>query len=162
MGYRQRPFRTTASNLITGEVEDGSRHNPFANEVAQFEVGRQQLLGLGVDLSLGVIGDGRRVEEVEEAVVLDGLCDGTNVALRLVLLLLLHRLDGHVLSGLPVDGAAFALEDLGALEAEGVLLVGLALHLVLFRQLGVGEEIVGCEEEVNGEALEVEKQKLVN
>ena len=73
MGYRQRPFRTTASKLITGEVEDGSRHNPFANEVAQFEVGRQQLLGLGVDLSLGVIGDGRRVEEVEEAVVLDGL-----------------------------------------------------------------------------------------
>ena len=41
--------------------------------MAQFEVGRQQLLGLGVDLSLGVIGDGRRVEEVEEAVVLDGL-----------------------------------------------------------------------------------------
>jgi len=70
-----------------------------------------------------------------------------------VLLLLLHRLNSHVLALLPVDSAALALVDFGALEAEGVVLVGLALHLVLLSQLRVREVVVGGKEEVNFEAL---------
>lgn len=62
-----------------------------------------------------------RFEEVEEAVVLDGLGDGADVALGLVLLLLLYRLHREVLALLPVDGAPRALVDLGALEVSIIL-----------------------------------------
>ena len=94
-----------------------------------------------------------RVKEVEEAVVLDRLGDGADVALRLVLLLLLDRLHRQVLALLPVDGAARALVDLGALEGEGVVLARLALHVVLLGEDRVGEVVVGVEVEVESEGL---------
>ena len=97
-----------------------------------------------------------RVKEVEEAVVLDRLGDGADVALRLVLLLLLDGLHRQVLALLPVDGAARALVDLGALEGEGVVLAGLALHVVLLGEDRVGEVVVGVEVEVEGEGLREE------
>ena len=59
-----------------------------------------------------IIGNGWRIEKVEKAVVLDSLGNGSDGTLGLVLLLLLNCLHGHVLAGLPVDGAALALEDL--------------------------------------------------
>ena len=42
-----------------------------------------------------------------------------------------HLFDGYILSREPVDGAAHALEDLWTFEAEGVVLVWQALHVVL-------------------------------
>jgi hypothetical protein len=51
------------------------------------------------------------------------LGDCPNVALALVLLLLLDLFDGEVLPLLPVYRAAFAFEDLGPLETEGIILL---------------------------------------
>ena len=70
-----------------------------------------------------------------------------------MLLLLLDRLHRQVLALLPVDGAASALVDLGALEGEGVVLAGLALHVVLLGEDRVGEVVIGVEVEVEGEGL---------
>ena len=111
--------------------------------MTELEVRGQKFLSFAVDLGLGIFGNGGRVKEVEKAVVLHGFGHGADGALRLVLLLLLDSLDGHVLAGLPVDGATLAFVDLGSFEAEGFVAVRSALHLVLLGQLGVGEEVVG-------------------
>lgn len=82
--------------------------------------------------------------------------------MALVLLLLLDDADREVLVLLPVDLAALALDDLGALERERVVLVRLALHLVVLRQDLVREVVVLLEEELQHEALKRDDKKLVN
>ena len=48
------------------------------------------------------------------------LCDGADVSLGLVLLLLFDSLDGEVLVGFPVDGTAFAVVDFWTVETERI------------------------------------------
>ena len=48
------------------------------------------------------------------------LCNGADVSLRLVLLLLFNSLDGEVLVGFPVDGTAFAVVDFWTVETERI------------------------------------------
>lgn len=91
--------------VVTGKVEDGPRDDPLPDVVSDLEVRGQELLGFLVQI-LFVLRDGGRVEEVEEGVVLDLLGHRPHVALGLVLLLLLHRLDCQILPGFPVDRAA--------------------------------------------------------
>merc|ERR1712061_444861 len=135
------------------EEEDGPRNDPLPNVVTDLEIRSEQILGLWINVVVLVrhVWDRRRVEEVEEAVVLDSLGDGADVALRLVLLLLLDGLHRQVLALLPVNDASGALVYLGALEGEGVVLARLALHVVLLGEDGVGEKVVGVEVEVEGE-----------
>ena len=71
--------------------------------------------------STWIIRDCWRIEKVKEAVVFHSLGDCSDGSLRLVLLLLLNGLDGHVLARLPVDGAAFALKDLCKANRRGLI-----------------------------------------
>ena len=138
---------------ITCEVENRTGNNALADVMTQLEICRQKLLSFTVNFRLGIIRNGWRVEKVEEAVVLHSFGHSAHGSLGLVLLLLLDCLHGDVLSGFPVDCAAFAFEDLGAFKAERVVCVGGTLHLVLLRQLCVGEEVVGGKSEVKSESL---------
>jgi len=72
-----------------------------------------------------------------------------------VLLLLLDCLHGDVLSSFPVDSAAFALEDLWTFEAERIVCVRGALHLVLLCQFSVSEEVIWSKNKVKSESLEI-------
>ena len=73
-------------------------------------------LSILINLSVGIIWNRWRIKEVEEAVSLDLLGDGSDVALGLVLLLLLDLFDGDVLVWLPVNLTPRALDDLWTLE----------------------------------------------
>ena len=75
-------------------------------------------LSILINLRVGIIRNNGRIEEVEEAVGLDLLGDGSDASLGLVFLLLLHLLHRQVLTLLPVDGAAGAFDDLGSLGSD--------------------------------------------
>ena len=73
-------------------------------------------LGILVNLSVGIIGDNGRVEEIEEAVGLHLLGDGSNAAFGLVFLFLLDLFHCEVLSFLPLHCAASAFDDFWSLQ----------------------------------------------
>jgi hypothetical protein len=128
--------------------------------MTQLEICSQELLRFTVNFGFRIFGNGWRIEKVEETVVLHSLRHCANRSLGLVLLLLLDCLHGDVLSGFPVDCAAFASDDLGAFEAERFFSVRSTLHLVFLCQLCVGEKVVGCENEVQSESLKKNERSL--
>ena len=69
-----------------------------------------------------------RIEEIEERVVLNRFVDCANRTLRLVLLLLLDRLDGDVFAFLPVDFGSLPLKK----------------NYVMYPQLGMGWKRIPC------------------
>ena len=72
-------------------------------------------LGILVNLGVGIIRDNGRVEEIEEAVGLHLLGDGSNAAFGLVFLFLLDLFHCEVLPLLPLHRAAGALDDFRSL-----------------------------------------------
>ena len=73
-------------------------------------------LGILVNLSVGIIGDNGRVEEIEEAVGLHLLGDGSNAAFGLVFLFLLDLFHCEVLAFLPLHCTASAFDDFWTLQ----------------------------------------------
>ena len=73
-------------------------------------------LGILVNLSVGIIGDNGRVEEIEEAVGLHLLGDGSNAAFGLVFLFLLDLFHCEVLPFLPLHCAPSAFDDFWSLQ----------------------------------------------
>merc|ERR1711971_1161633 len=76
---------------LAGEEEDGSGDDSLADVVPDLEISSEECLCVLIHLSIWVVGNSRRIKEVEEAVCLDLLGDRPHAALALVLLLLLHR-----------------------------------------------------------------------
>merc|ERR1712062_889794 len=101
---------------LPGEEEHRPGNDALADVVPDLEVSSEQGLCILIHLGIGIVRNSGGVEEVEEAVGLDLLGDRPHAALALVLLLLLHLLHRQVLSLLPVNRTASALEDLRALK----------------------------------------------
>ena len=73
-------------------------------------------LGILVNLSVGVVRDNGRVEEIEETVGLHLLGDGSNAAFGLMFLFLLDLFHCEVFPFLPLHCAASAFDDFWSLQ----------------------------------------------
>ena len=159
---RNRKVKIIEKLLSTCEKENSPGDDPITDVMANFKVRGEQILRFRINLGLGIIGNRWGVEKVEKAVVFHLFGDCPHVAFALVLLLLFDRFDGQVFALFPGDGAAFALEDFRALEAEGIVFTGFTLHLVFLGQDGVGEVVVGREVKVQSESLQKKRLILVS
>jgi len=84
--------------------------------VTNLKVDSQESLGILINLSIGIIGNNWRVEEIEEAVSFNLLGDCSDAAFGLMLLLLLDLFDCQILPFLPINCTSGAFDDFRSLE----------------------------------------------